>query len=127
MKMNYKQYYLFEEKRPDIWLGVVDDDLNVIGYIDNKGNHRNYGKKWRYRTDSNAVIWWEKPTEMDKDAVNDFLYKKTGVKNLKHISYDIAKYCSNPNDPLYQMSVAAHFNYKPIPDKYKLKEYFDIY
>ena len=76
---------------PEIWLGIVDwqGNLKVVRQTEAVDTHYlagllNKGSRWRWRTDSNTVLWWEPPTDHEKEAVAEWAKARYDIDIVGH-------------------------------------------
>lgn len=109
----YPRYIEEGIEMPQIVIGNIDGDLEINGVQSNTTNalnHKGSGKRWRFRTDGNTVFWGDEPTDMEKDTVDDFLYRKYAAQGLNHT--DLRKQASN-------IKMALHTILRRLPDDLK--------
>ena len=113
---------------PNIWLGVIDHQgsIHVVKLGDSvhkATTHNDYfpkrgiqGQRFRWRDDSNAIFWWEEPTEEEKMKVTDWMYKKFGFEPIHSTHADLLRI---PKDRGHlQGAVHSNYGYK-MPSFYK--------
>ena len=90
------QYIILETKSPDIVVGLIDLDHNVI-CSNNIDSHeqlydkysewiRRTVKPWRYNAITHTVYWYYSPTEDEKNVVKNEINKKF---KYFHVLYNI--------------------------------------
>lgn len=78
-----------------ILVGSIDaNDLHIAARkFDKNHPHTNhssiaktmvYPKNWRMRSDDKIVMWWDTPTEEEKESVHSWIADKTKLIPLKH-------------------------------------------